>query len=63
MTKSSHNDAKGWKRGLGSYSSDIKLKTKTYVTPKGKTPGSDVDSRIDSNQYRKAGFAAKLDKV
>lgn len=65
MTKSVHNDDKGWKRGEGGYSKSGPklLATKTYVLQTGKGPGKDEMGLVVKNGNRNSGFAAKIDKV
>ena len=59
MTVRKHNDAKGYKRGEGAYSSGKSgLVSKTYVVKK----NGSVDKTATENGERNAGFAAKIDK-
>lgn len=59
MTTRKYNDAQGYKKGLGAYSSGKSgLVSKTYVVKK----NSSVEKTADENGERKAGFSAKIDK-
>ena len=58
MTTRKHNDAQGYKRGLGAYSSGKSgLVSKTFVVKK-----SSVEETVKENGDKNAGFAAKITK-
>ena len=58
MTTRKHNDAQGYKRGLGAYSSGKSgLTSKTFVVKK-----TSVEATVKENGDKKAGFSAPITK-